>query len=158
MTAHSAPPVSRQEYAEFLTQLSSMLKTVLVPATQVGELIKLTTLPGIENPVESLQVSVQFTGALCLFNFGQSAVVPDLYFLDVELQRPKQPALFLKDYVAQHRLPGADKFRFRLLDQSLAAGIQGQLDMVRTLLNVNLRSVLEGGPWVTAPVDWGDYK
>lgn len=158
MTTKTSPLPTRKEYTAFLTQLADMLKTVVVPATQVGSKIKFTALPGIDKPVESLHVKVQFAGALCLFNYGESAVVPDLYFLDVELQRPPHPALFLKDYAAQQHLPGIEQLRFRLSEHPLETGISKQLDTVRQLLNVHLRSVLEGGAWITAPMDWGDYK
>lgn len=158
MSTRTSPLPKGKEYTEFLIQQADMLKTIVVPATQVGSAIKFSALPGIDEPVESLQIKVQFAGALCLFNFGKSAVVSDLYFLDVELQRSPHPALFLKDYAAQHRLPGMERLRFRLAEHALEAGIRLQLDTVRPFLNVHLRSVLEGGPWITAPVDWGDYK
>jgi hypothetical protein len=158
MTAQVAPLTSRADYSAFLARLADMLKTVLAPSTQESAHIQLTPLPGFDKPVESLMVGVRFAGALCLFNFGQSAVDPDLYFLDVELQRPQQSSLFLKDYVAHHRLHGPEQFRFRLSEHALEAGISKLLDTVRALLNVQLRPVLEGGAWVTAPVDWGDYK
>lgn len=157
-TQKTAPLPRQQAYAEFLTQLTSWLKTVATPAERLGSRIKLATLPGIGKPVESLQAEVQFAGAVCLFNFAQSAVNPDLYVLDVELHRPPHAALFLKDYAAQHRMPGMEHLRFRLAEHALEAGIRLQLDTVRPFLNVHLRSVLEGGPWITAPVDWGDYK
>lgn len=158
MTAQAAPLTSRADYAAFLAGLADMLKMVLAPSAQESAHVQLTPLPGFDKPVESLLVGVRFAGALCLFNFGQSAVDPDLYSLDVELQRPKQSSLFLKDYVVHLRLHGPEQFRFRLSEQSLEAGIGKLLDTIRALLNVQLRPVLEGGTWVTAPMDWNDYK
>lgn len=148
----------RDDYQLFLDTLTSMLSTLAVGPQRLDVSIRLTELPGMERPVESLHVTVRFAGADCIFNFGQSVLEANHYWLSVELQRPQHPTLFVKDYLAAQHLAGADSFSFRLSDHSRQEGVARQIGTVRSLLDVNLRPLLESGEWLTAPLDWEGYK
>jgi len=145
-------------YELFESKIRDGFKSLIVQAESITASIKYSNLPKFDKPVEELELEVIFPGAVCLINFGQSEVEPDLFFSRVKFERLGQPTLFLKHYLSNRKDQRQVFMRFSDTELSLEQGISRIVDVLVAIFNDELRPLLEGLAWFTAPFDWGDYK
>lgn len=151
-------PTRTEGYRLFEQQLTSGLATLSLPPSAISSRLKYTNLPTFPDPVEAFELSAEFPGATCVMSFGQSVVDATLFFSEVELHRAGQPTLFLRDYWASRHDPRLALLRFKITETTLDQGIALIVNTLLDTLDQELRPLLDGGAWVTAPFDWGDYK
>lgn len=159
MSSSTAPMPTRAEgYRLFEQELTSGLRTLALPPTATSTRLKHTSLPTFAAPVETFELSADFPGAVCVMTFGQSVVDATLFFSEVELHRDGQPTLFLRDYWASRHDPRLGLLRFKVTETSLEQGIALIVNTLLDTLDQELKPLLEGKTWMTAPLDWGDHK
>ncbi|RZI84242.1 MAG: hypothetical protein EOP38_09675 [Rubrivivax sp.] len=158
MTTLSSQALPAQAGALFEQSLLSGFAALAVPPNATGTRIKQTSLPTFPHPLETFELRADFPGATVLTTFGQSAVDPTLFFSEMALHNPRQPTLFLRDYLASRHDFRLDSLRFQTTAMSLEQGIDQIAKVWLSLLDLELCPVLEGRAWYTAPFDWGDHK
>lgn len=66
--------------------------------------------------------------------------------------------LFLRDYWASGHDPRLDLLRFKITETALDQGVALIVNTLLDSLDQELRPLLDGCTWLTAPFDWGDDK
>lgn len=154
----SQQAIRAKGYKVFEQLLRGKLAALAGPSHTTSTRIKQTALPTFANPVETFELEAGFPGATLLATFGQSIVDSTLFFSELELRHPSKPTLFVRDYLASRQDPKLNALRFHTTEIDLEQGIATIVEAWGGLLDQELRTVLEGRAWVTAPFDWGEEK
>lgn len=159
MNASPTPVPTRAEgYRLFEQQLTSGLRTLALPPSAISSRLKHTSLPTFADPVETFELSAEFPGAVSVMTFGQSVVDATLFFSEVTLHRAGQPTLFLRGHWASRHDPRLGLLRFKVTETSLGQGIALIVNTLLDTLDQELKPLLDGLAWATAPFDWGGHK
>lgn len=145
-------------YELFESKISDGFKSLVVKPESITASIKYGSLPTFAEPIEKFELVVKFPGATCLIYFEQSVVHRDIFFAMIEFERLGQRTLLLKNYLAHRKDQRRDTLRFSVTELTLEQGISRIVDVLIAIFNNELRPLLEGLAWFTAPVDWGGYK
>ena len=145
-------------YSLFESQVREEFKLLKIQPKSFKASIRHFNLPKIAGPLEKLELEVEFPGATCVIEFGQSTVHTDLFFSLVEFKRQGQRTLFLKDYLADRKDKRKESLHFSDKEYSLEQGIYRIVEVLVTIFNDELHPLLAGLTWITAPFDWEGYK
>ena len=93
-----------------------------------------------------------------MISFEQSSAYKEIFFSLVQFKRLGQRTLLLDNYLAHRKDQRQEFLSFKVTEITIEQGISRIVDVLVAVFNKELRPLLEGLAWFTAPVDWGDYK